>query len=259
MIEAFRVDPLQVFYVEGIPEQGWFVQALYHDSLSLRTQFRHGHAFLIGNIAEERTIATGDGNETDAPIVLVRPQLGAGEQRHGVDELVKVVNEDGAVLFKKRVPCGSGAGELPRVGNDVALCSFRSSRAKHQYRFAIGNRLVQCRSKTLRLLGRSFDVSRDDIDFRALGLIGEIVGSVEDNLVAPAGAQVEAELALSAGVYHQVHHAAALKDAADVAGAEIFRQLAAPDSQLRAHRNEAHAIRAQKFYPCRFGGFGQLP
>ncbi len=72
-------------------------------------------------------------------------------------------------------------------------------------------------------LGRGFDVGGDDVDFRTLGLISEIIGGVEDNLVAPAGAEVKAEAAFSACVYQQIHHAAALKDTADVSRAEILR------------------------------------
>ena len=114
------------------------------------------------------------------------------------------------------------------------------------------------RGKPLRLLGRRFDVGGDDVDLRALGLICEIVGGVEDNLVAAAGAEVKAEAAFSARVDQEIHHAAALKDAADVSRAEILRQLAAPDAELGAHRNEPHAIGSEKFDAGRFCGFGQL-
>ena len=110
----------------------------------------------------------------------------------------------------------------------------------------------------MRFLGCGFDIGGDDLDFLALGLIVEIIGGVEDNLVASAGAEMETEAAFSACVDQEIHHAAALEDAADVTGAEIFRKLAAPDSELRADRNEPHAVGAQKFYTCRFGSFGQL-
>ena len=50
------------------------------------------------------------------------------------------------------------------------------------------------------------------------------------------------ETALSAEDHDQVHHAAALEDAADVAGAKIFWQFAAPNTQLGGHRNKTHAV-----------------
>ena len=91
-----------------------------------------------------------------------------------------------------------------------------------------------------------------------LGLIGEIVGGVEHDLVAAAGADVKAEAALGAEVHQQIHHAAALKDAADIAGADILRQLAAPDAKLGAQRDKAHAVGAEQLEIRRFGGGGDI-
>jgi hypothetical protein len=36
--------------------------------------------------------------------MLVRPQLCTGEQCHRVDDIVEIVDDDGAVLFEKCVP-----------------------------------------------------------------------------------------------------------------------------------------------------------
>jgi hypothetical protein len=69
---------------------------------------------------------------------------------------------------------------------------------------------------------------------------------------------VKAEAAFSPCVDQEIHHAAALKNTADVSCAEIFWQLATPDAQLGADRNEPHAIGSEKFDACGFCGFSQL-
>jgi hypothetical protein len=69
---------------------------------------------------------------------------------------------------------------------------------------------------------------------------------------------MEAESAFDAEVHQQIHHAATLKDAADVAGANIFRQLAAPDAELGAQRDEPHAVGSEQFQIRRSGRGGEV-
>ena len=190
--------------------------------------------------------------------MFIRSHLCAGEQRRRVDEIVEIVDDDGAVLFEERVPRGGGAGQLARMGDDISFRPFGAAGAQHQDGLAIGNRPVKGRGETARFLGCRFDVSGDHVDLRTVSLIVEIIGGVQNNLVAAAGADVKAQMAFRAGVDQQIHHAAALKDAADVTRAEILRQLAAPDAELGADRNEPHAIGSKQFYARRFGGVGQL-
>jgi len=117
------------------------------------------------------------------------------------------------------------------------------------------SRAAANRSGSLR---RGFEVGRDDLDLRAFRFIGEIVGGVEHDLVAAAGADMKVETALGAGDHQEIHHAAALEKAADVAGAQVVRQRAAPDAEPGAHRHEAHAIGAEKFQPRGFCGARQI-
>ena len=103
----------------------------YHDLLGLGAQLRHGHTFLIGDIAKQGAVAAGDRDKTDAPIMFVRSHLCTGEQCHRVDDIVEIVDNDGAVLFEKRVPRGSGTGELTRVGDDISFRSLGAARTEH--------------------------------------------------------------------------------------------------------------------------------
>ena len=84
---------------------------------------------MLGNVAEQRAIAAEDRHQTDTAVMFIRPQLGAGKQRRGIDQIVEVVDDDRAVLFEERIPSGSGAGELAGVGDDVALGALGASRA----------------------------------------------------------------------------------------------------------------------------------
>ena len=91
-----------------------------------------------------------------------------------------------------------------------------------------------------------------------LGLIGEVIGGVEHDLVAAAGADMKAQAALDAEVHQQIHHAAALENAADISRADIFRQLAAPDAKLGAQRDKSHAVGAEQLQIRRLGGRGDV-
>ena len=72
------------------------------------------------------------------PEIVIRPtprsclsgsQLGAGEQRGRVDQIVEIVDDDRAMLLEERVPRRGGAGELAGVGDDVFLArSVRPAR-----------------------------------------------------------------------------------------------------------------------------------
>ena len=128
---------MKIFDIERIAEQRWLVQALHHDFLCFGTQFGYGYALLIGDVAKQRAVATGDSNKSDASIMLVRPYFRAGEQRRRIDKIVEIIDDDRAALFEKCVPRGRRAGELAGVGDDVAFCSFRAARPKNQYRFTI--------------------------------------------------------------------------------------------------------------------------
>ncbi|HYR79278.1 MAG TPA: hypothetical protein VEO55_04695 [Candidatus Dormibacteraeota bacterium] len=97
--------------------------------MRLGTELRHGHAFLIGDIAEQGAVAAGDRDQADAALVLVGTNFRSREQSRRVDQIVEVVDDDRAMLFEKCIPCGGGAGELTGVGDDVALGALGASRA----------------------------------------------------------------------------------------------------------------------------------
>src|SRR5207249_3998112 len=107
--------------------------------------------------------------------------------------------------------------------------------------------------KSSRLFRRRFEVGRDDVDLRALSLIGQVVGGVEHDLVAAAGADVKTQAPFDPEVHQQIHHAAALKNAADVAGADILWQLAAPYAELGTQRDKSHTVGAEQFQIRRLG------
>ena len=98
--------------------------------------------------------------------MFVGSELGAGEQRGGVDQIVEVVDDDRAVLFEEGVPSRGGAGELAGMGDDVALGAFGAAGTENQHAFAVGNRAIERGGESLRLLRRRFDIGRDDIDLR---------------------------------------------------------------------------------------------
>src|SRR4029434_531607 len=219
-VKSFRIDALKIFNVEGSSEQGRLIQSVDQDFLRLGTEIRHGHAFLIGDIGKKRAISAGNGDQPNAALMLLGTKLGAGEKRGGIDQIVEIVDDDRAMLLEKSIPGGGGAGELAGVGDDVALSALGLAGAQDQHALAIGNRAVKSGTEAFRLLRRGFKISRNDVDLVAFRLVGEIIGGIEHDLVAAAGADMKTQAALGARVHDEIHHAAALKNAANVSRAQ---------------------------------------
>ena len=133
--------------------------------------------------------------------MLVRAQSRAGKQRRGVDEIVEIVDDDRAMLLEAGVPRRGRAGELAGVGDDVFLGALGAAGAQDQHRFAIDYRAVEGGGEAFRLFGRRFEIAGDDVDLGTFGLVAKIVGGVEHDFVAAAGAEVKSQTALDAKVH----------------------------------------------------------
>ncbi len=213
--------------------------------LCCRAEIRHRDAFLIGDIGKQSAVAAGDRNQADAALVLVRPYFCPGKQRDRIDQIVEIIDDNRAMLLEKRIPSGRRTGKLPSVRDHVTPGALGLAGAQDQHALSVFDCAIQRNCKAFRLLRSCFKIGRNDIDLRTFGLIGKIVGGIEHDLVAAAGANVKAEAPFGTRHHQQIHHAAALKNAADVAGAQRLRKLAAPNAEFCAHRNKSHAVGAE--------------